>query len=61
MYDAWLANIDALRAELGNDSAEDLVDEANTVQPNPGATRGGAVRDGEAGIVIAACAVSRQQ
>ena len=33
MYDAWLENIDALRAELGDQSAEDLADEAHTVAP----------------------------
>lgn len=36
MYDAWLANIDALRAELGDESADDLVEEANAVQPTLG-------------------------
>ena len=29
MYDAWLANIDELRAELGDASTNDLVEEAN--------------------------------
>ena len=33
MYDLWLANIDALRAEIGADGANDLVDEATTVGP----------------------------
>lgn len=33
MYDAWLANIDALRDELGDDSADDLVAEAHAVGP----------------------------
>jgi ubiquinone/menaquinone biosynthesis C-methylase UbiE len=33
MYDGWLANIDALRAELGDTSANDLVDEATNVGP----------------------------
>ena len=33
MYDAWMENIDALRAELGDESADDLVDEAHTVGP----------------------------
>jgi ubiquinone/menaquinone biosynthesis C-methylase UbiE len=33
MYDLWLANIDALRAELGDLSADDLVDEAERVGP----------------------------
>ena len=33
MYDAWLANIDELRAELGDASVDDLVGEANEVGP----------------------------
>jgi ubiquinone/menaquinone biosynthesis C-methylase UbiE len=33
MYDAWMENIDALRAELGDEVADDLVDEAHTVGP----------------------------
>jgi len=33
MYDAWESNIDALREELGDESANDLVDEAHTVGP----------------------------
>jgi ubiquinone/menaquinone biosynthesis C-methylase UbiE len=33
MYDAWLSNIDTLRAELGEESADDLVEEANNVGP----------------------------
>jgi ubiquinone/menaquinone biosynthesis C-methylase UbiE len=33
MYEAWMANIDALRAELGDASADDLVEEATTVGP----------------------------
>jgi hypothetical protein len=33
MYDAWMPNIDALRAELGDEAADDLVDEAHTVGP----------------------------
>jgi hypothetical protein len=33
MYDAWMENIDALRAGLGDDVADDLVDEAHTVGP----------------------------
>lgn len=33
MYDAWLENIDALRAELGDQSADDLVSEAEMVTP----------------------------
>jgi ubiquinone/menaquinone biosynthesis C-methylase UbiE len=33
MYDAWLDNIDALRAELGDESADDLINEAHSVGP----------------------------
>jgi ubiquinone/menaquinone biosynthesis C-methylase UbiE len=33
MYDAWVANIDALRAALGDESTDDLLDEARTVGP----------------------------
>lgn len=33
MYDAWVANIDALRAEVGDESADDLLDEARSVGP----------------------------
>jgi ubiquinone/menaquinone biosynthesis C-methylase UbiE len=33
MYEAWLENIDALRAELGDRPVDDLVDEATTVAP----------------------------
>jgi ubiquinone/menaquinone biosynthesis C-methylase UbiE len=33
MYDAWVENIDALRAELGDESADELLSEANTVGP----------------------------
>jgi ubiquinone/menaquinone biosynthesis C-methylase UbiE len=33
MYDTWVTNIDALRAELGDQSADDLLDEAQTVGP----------------------------
>jgi ubiquinone/menaquinone biosynthesis C-methylase UbiE len=33
MYDAWLDNIDALRAELGDESADELVKEAQIVAP----------------------------
>jgi ubiquinone/menaquinone biosynthesis C-methylase UbiE len=33
MYDAWIENIDALRAGLGDAVADDLVDEAQTVGP----------------------------
>lgn len=33
MYDAWVENIDALRAELGDQGADDLLDEANIVGP----------------------------
>jgi ubiquinone/menaquinone biosynthesis C-methylase UbiE len=33
MYDNWVANIDELRAELGDQSADDLLDEATTVGP----------------------------
>jgi ubiquinone/menaquinone biosynthesis C-methylase UbiE len=33
MYAAWLDNIDALRAELGDESADDLVSEATEVGP----------------------------
>jgi SAM-dependent methyltransferase len=33
MYDAWIADIDVLRAELGDESAEDLLEEAHTVGP----------------------------
>lgn len=33
MYDNWLANIDELRAELGDQSADDLIEEATSVGP----------------------------
>jgi ubiquinone/menaquinone biosynthesis C-methylase UbiE len=33
MYDAWVESIDALRAELGDESADDLLEEALTVGP----------------------------
>jgi ubiquinone/menaquinone biosynthesis C-methylase UbiE len=33
MYDAWVENIDARRAELGDGSADDLLDEAHSVGP----------------------------
>ena len=33
MYDAWVENIDVLRAELGDESADDLLDEAYSVGP----------------------------
>jgi ubiquinone/menaquinone biosynthesis C-methylase UbiE len=33
MYDAWVENIDALRPELGDESADDLLDEAHSVGP----------------------------
>jgi ubiquinone/menaquinone biosynthesis C-methylase UbiE len=33
MYDAWVENIDALRAELGDKSANDLLEEAHSVGP----------------------------
>jgi ubiquinone/menaquinone biosynthesis C-methylase UbiE len=33
MYSLWLDNLDALRAELGEEAARDLEDEANTVGP----------------------------
>ncbi len=32
-YDAWVENIDALRAELGDQSADDLLEEAQSVGP----------------------------
>jgi ubiquinone/menaquinone biosynthesis C-methylase UbiE len=33
LYDAWIENIDALRAELGDGLADDLVEEAHAVGP----------------------------
>lgn len=33
MYDAWVENIDVLRAESGDEFANDLLDEAHTVGP----------------------------
>ena len=30
MYDTWLAHIDEVRDQLGDDSADDLIDEANS-------------------------------
>jgi len=33
MYDSWVANIDELRAELGDESADDLIGEAESVGP----------------------------
>lgn len=33
MHDAWVENVDALRTELGDESADDLLDEALNVGP----------------------------
>jgi hypothetical protein len=33
MYDAWVENIDVLRAELGDEFADDLLNEAHDVSP----------------------------
>ena len=33
MYNGWLAEIDTLRAQLGDESADDLMEEAQSVGP----------------------------